>query len=152
MTPHRYLVIGPQGSGKSTFGAMLADEIGCDAADTSAWIKRVLRPVLGREPTRTECVRLGDAVKEDDAAFLVARCFEAGARIACGSRTRDEVWEARQRYPGLKVVYIARPPGPEAHLDTSFNLDEHDADIVIRDTSLDQMRSAARMLARGWGR
>ena len=151
MTPPRYLVIGPQGSGKSTFGAMLASALGCDYADTSDWLKRQLRAVLGREPTRPECVALGDSVKRDDPEFLVARCFAAGARVACGSRTRDEVDAARARWPGLRVVYIARPPGPEAHMDTSYDLDEHDADVVIRSSDVAHMESFARLLAGGRG-
>lgn len=152
MTAPRFLVIGPQGSGKSTFGAMLSNALGCDYADTSDWIKRQLRAVLGREPTRTECVALGDSVKRDEPTFLVERCFDTGARVACGSRTREEVEAARVRWPGLRVVFIARPPGPEAHLDTSFDLDEHDADVVIRPDGLPHAEVCARLLARGWGR
>ena len=151
MTP-RYLVVGPQGSGKSTFGALLADALNADAADTSAWPRSVLRDLLGREPTRPEMVKFCDALKRDDPTLLVARCWAAGARVACGPRTREEVAACKERWPEVRVVFIARPPGPEAHLDTSFDLDESDADVVIRPDGLPHAEVCARLLARGWGR
>lgn len=149
---NRYLVVGPQGSGKSTFGALLADALDADCADTSAWPRSVLRDLLGRDPTRPEMVRFCDSLKRDDPTLLVARCWAAGARVACGSRTRDEVAACKARWPEVRVVYIARPPGPEAHLDTSFDLDEMDADYVLRADTIEAARAMARLLARRWGR
>lgn len=145
----RYLIIGPQGAGKSTFGAALAEALGTDAVDTSAWIKRILRRTLGREPTRPECVALGDAVCADDPAFLVDRCFETGARVACGARRREEVAQARERWPDLVVVFLRRPAGPEAHLDTSNEVDGYDADIVLAPRDLAECKEMAGLLARG---
>lgn len=37
----RFIIIGPQGAGKSTFGAFLAEALGTQATDTSAWLVEV---------------------------------------------------------------------------------------------------------------
>jgi len=143
----RYLVIGQQGTGKSTFGEALADAIGSYAADTSAWLYRVETARNGgKRPTRADLVALGNAVCDDDPAFLVARAFETGARVCCGVRRRVELDAARDQWPDLVVIYLDRPAGPEVG-DDNCEVTREDADLVLRPESVRDGKALARTLA-----
>jgi len=130
VTAPRYLIFGPQGSGKTTFGRILAAAIGTTATDTSAWLKRVeMRRNGGKPFTRADLVALGDAVCAEDPAFLVDRCFEAG-RVAVGVRRWSEFAAVHVKYPGVVDIYIDRAPGAEV-ADDNFELRPDHADHII---------------------
>lgn len=157
----RYLVIGPQGSGKTTFGKRLAARLDTVCTDTSEWLvavetKRLIDsgegwkgwdPERGR-PCRRLLVALGNAVVAVEPSCLVDRCFREG-RVCSGVRRRAELHAARSLYPGVVVVWIDRAAGHEAYAD-NLELTAADADVVVAPEGEEGIEEAvARVLARG---
>lgn len=144
---NRYLVFGPQGSGKTTFGHVLARAIGGKAVDTSAWLKRVeMRRNGGRPIPRASLVALGDAVCAEDPCFLVDRAIEAGADVIIGIRRWAEFICVSAKYRPLVLIYIGRAPGPEVGED-NFELTPDYADHVVEADGEDEMNAAAAHIA-----
>lgn len=168
----RYIIVGPQGAGKSTFGGFLAEALGTKATDTSAWLVEVenaRRTALwdrygltsdltgpnstyirawdekrGR-PCRELLVALGDAVNSVGNTFLVDRCFEKGD-IAMGVRRKNELAEIRTKYPYAVVIYIDRDAGTEQAKD-NLELGPQDADVIVRARSLEGSKAVAERIA-----
>lgn len=81
----RYVIVGPQGAGKSTFGGFLAEALGTKATDTSAWLVDVenarqkalweryqITPWMGKAPTDEQIaadIAKGDLVERLDLVY-----------------------------------------------------------------------------------
>lgn len=172
----KYIVIGKQGAGKSTFGGHLAEELKTKATDTSAWLVEVetarqkalkeryqidgtlmtnARP-LGQvqswdearnRPCRELLVALGDAVNSVGNTFLVDRCFEKGD-IAIGVRRKNELAEIKARYPDVVVILVDRNAGGEQAKD-NFELGIADTEhLVVRAKTLDGAKKIAETFAK----
>lgn len=168
-------VIGTARSGKSTFAMMLAEELNCPWADTSAWIVRTLEdsereywdqvdPPADEpdEPSRVEKVALGNAVTEHDHGFLVRQAY----RIAAG---RSAVWEdlavvdqppaiiagirrvrELETLPMGSVVVSVLDPRKELNSEDNFEpaLYDHADHQVLNDWGFDELRESAKRIAR----
>lgn len=147
----KFVIIGKQGAGKSTFGRAFAKAWGTEFHETSEWlvecetrrtaalkkrynlVSHLVNQDTGigienpwdtkrNRPCRELLVALGDAVNLLNPTFLPDRCFEKGD-ICAGTRRRSEFEALVKKYKDeLVVIYIYGREGPDTNID-NFELE-----------------------------
>lgn len=129
-------VVGARGSGKSTFGALLATQLGVRCAETSAVLIRRLADVCAAMlgPTEREggwesaicdekddeycggsyrkaLIELGNQITADDPVTLARECWTQGAGVIVGVRRFAEYAACRRCWPSAVWLLLEREHG-----------------------------------------
>lgn len=154
-------VIGEAGSGKTTFGKMLAEELGCCQVDTSELILKQYEAITGeslpqkeKDRYRPHLINLGDLICSRDPARLVRLILSEvegpiDFMVICGIRRRVEFYNSircvKELGGSVCSVLVVRPGLRAAD---NFELQDAEAKhVVINNSSIDSLRKVAERVA-----